>query len=80
MPKVTASEAVWLDMCRDPEYPCQRCEDVSFPRRCADKTCVKWRRWVMADWVRMQYRVGIFDKAEFDRRMERVRAEADGAD
>lgn len=80
MQEAIASDAVWADMCRDPEFPCQHCEGVRSPRRCADKTCERWRRWVMLEWVRMQYRAGIFSKAELERRVDRINAEADRAD
>lgn len=62
----------WEVLSRDPTYPCAKCRRVNHPEFCINKKCAVWRRWIMRDWLKMQYNAGVMTKEEFENRMERV--------
>lgn len=64
-------ERIFAELSRDPTYPCAKCKSRENPQRCT-RQCLQWEKWIMRDWLTMQYNAGIMTKEEFDERMERV--------
>lgn len=72
MPRI--DECIYRALCLDPTYPCRKCKLVADPMSCTNKNCVAWRKWMMCDWITMQFNAGIFDETEFKKRMARINA------